>query len=136
MSEQLHDEKEEKEEKEEKQEEEKSWEEKYRRDPLDAIGWAVLLVWAGVVFLLENLGLLDGFVLSAWNLIFTGGGVITLVVVVIRLLVAEYYRPVGGSVIFGVILLAIGLGDWIPVWPLALIGVGAAMLLRAFRSRE
>ena len=46
---------------EEKGSEEKSWEEKWRRDPLGSIVGAAFLMWAGVVLLASNLGYLDTF---------------------------------------------------------------------------
>jgi low affinity Fe/Cu permease len=58
--------------------------------------------------------------------------------VVVRLSVPEYRRPVTGSLILGVVLVAIGLGDLIGagmVWPLVLIVIGAAILLRGFVRR-
>jgi hypothetical protein len=138
MSEQRHGEKEEKQEKQEEKEE-KSWEEKWRRDPLSAAGWAFILIWAGLVLLAENMGLLTRFErLEAWALVFIGAGLLVLLGVVIRLLVPEYRRPVTGSLILGVILLAIGLGNLVGeglIWPLVLIAIGAAILLRGFFRR-
>jgi hypothetical protein len=128
MSERQRGEKAEKEEK-----EEKSWEEKWRRDPLNAAIWAIIFIWAGLVLLAENLGLLLRFrPLEAWPLIFIGAGLIVLLEVLIRLIVPEYRRPVTGSVIFGFILLAIGLQslvDWGAIWPIALIAIGLAILV-------
>ena len=133
---------EEKEEKEEKQEEkeEKSWDEKHRRDPLSAIVWAVILIWVGVALLADNLGLLATlWPLEAWDLIFIGAGVLVILEAGIRLLLPEYRQPVTGSLIFGVILLAIGLGDlmaWGTIWPVALIIIGASLVLRNLTSRR
>jgi hypothetical protein len=53
--------------------------------------------------------------------------------VVVRLLVPAYRRPVTGSLIFGVILLGIGLGEvvgWVAIGPLILIAIGVGVLLR------
>ena len=135
MSERQHDEKEEKQEKQEEKEE-KSWDEKWRRDPVDAAGWAVIFIWAGLVLLGENMGLLTRFErLEAWSIIFIGAGLIVLLGVAVRLLVPAYRRPVTGSLIFGVILLGIGLGEvvgWSAIWPLILIAIGVGVLLRGF----
>ncbi|MFH1929597.1 MAG: hypothetical protein ABIK79_15705 [Chloroflexota bacterium] len=142
MSERNYDEKEEKEEKEEEKEEKegKSWDEKYRRDPLSAIVWAVILIWVGVALLADNLGFLAGLrPLDAWDLVFIGAGVLVILEAVIRLLLPEYRQPVTGSLIFGVILLAIGLGDlmaWGTIWPVALIIIGASLVLRNLTSRR
>jgi hypothetical protein len=132
----------EKEEKQEKQEEkeEKSWDEKWRRDPLSAAIWAGILVWAGLVFLADNLGLLARIErLDAWGLIFVGAGLLVLLEVVVRSLVPDYRRPVTGTLIFGIILLGIGLGDligWGVIWAVVLIIIGLSILVRGFLGRR
>ncbi len=120
--------------------EEKSFEEKWRRDPVSGIVWAAILIWAGLVLLAENLGVLLRLEpLTAWGIIFIGAGVILLLEAAFRVLVPAYRRRVTGTVILGVVFLAIGLGDVVSlnvVWPLILIVLGGAILLRAvFRGR-
>ncbi len=130
MSERPRDEKEEKNEKDQGD----SWDEKWRRDPLSAAGWALLLIWAGLVLIAINLDLF-GAGWEAWPLIFIGAGVIVLLGVVIRLLVPAYRRPVTGSIIFGFILLGIGVGQlfqWEIVGALVLIAIGVSILLSRF----
>ncbi len=130
-------------EKDEKQEEkdEKGREEKWRRDPLSAIAWAAILIWAGVVLLLSNLNLLDqfmGYRLEVWSLIFLGAGVIILLEAMLRLAMPQYRRGVIGSVIVGLIFIAIGGGGtigWGLVWPLVIIGIGASILIGGFFRR-
>lgn len=135
MSEQQRHEKEEKEEK----DEEKSQEEKWRRDPLSGMVWAAILIWAGLVLLADNLGLLAPLGgIEAWALILIGAGVILLLEVVIRLTMPAYRRAVTGTLIFGLILIGGGLGEmvsWNVMGPLILIGVGAFILLRVFWRR-
>jgi hypothetical protein len=135
----------EKEEKQEKQEEkdekeEKNWDEKWRRDPLSAAVWAGILVWAGLVFLADNLGLLIRVErLDAWGLIFIGAGLLVLLEVVVRLLVPTYRRPVTGTLIFGIFLLGVGLGNlvgWEVIWPVVLIIIGLSILVRGFLWRR
>jgi hypothetical protein len=125
----------EKEEKEEKGRGE-GWDEKWRRDPVDAAGWAAIFIWAGLVLLGENMGFLTRFErLETWSIIFIGAGLIVLLGAVVRLLVPAYRRPVTGSLIFGVILLGIGLGEvvgWMAIGPLILIAIGVGVLLRGF----
>ena len=120
--------------------EEKSWDEKWRRDPVEAAGWAVFLIWIGLVFLADNmkmdLGLWAG---EPWRLVLAGAGVITLVQVLFRVLVPTYRRPVIGSIIFGMILLAVGLGvltSWNVIWPVIVIVVGVAILAGALLRRR
>ncbi len=126
----------EKEEEKRHEKEEKSVDEKWRDDPLSTAGWAFFLIWIGLVLLAQNLDLLDSIdPLETWDLIFIGAGVIVLVQVLIRLLVPAYRRSVMGSLIFAIILLAIGLGDlatWQLIWPTVIIVIGLMLLLRGF----
>jgi hypothetical protein len=116
---------------------EKGRDEKGRNDPLSSLVWAAILVWAGLVLLAENFNylpeiVLDGQQMEAWSLIFAGAGIIVLLEVCIRVIVPAYRRGVTGSLVFAVILLAIGLGGWIgwnTVWPLILIAIGISILL-------
>jgi hypothetical protein len=137
----------------EKTPEEKSWEEKYRRDPLGPIIWGLILLWAGAVLLLSNLGMLDsllrrtiiaplwvGRLAQGWSLVMLGAGVILLVEVVIRLLVPIYRHSVVGTVILAILFIGIGLGDlisWSILWPLVLIAMGLIIVARGlFRSKK
>ena len=137
---------------EEKTPEEKSWEEKYRRDPLSPIIWGLILLWAGTVLLLSNLEMLDRLLhqtinaplwvvrlAQGWSLVMLGAGVILLVEVVIRLLVPIYRRSVVGTLILAIVFIGIGLGDlisWNILWPLVLIGLGLVIVARGlFRSK-
>jgi hypothetical protein len=120
----------------EQEKEEKTWDEKWRRDPLSAVVWAVILIWAGVALLAETMGFLARFErLDTWGLVLIGAGVIVLGEVVVRLLVPSYRRPVGGTLILAVVLVGIGLGNvfgWDVIWPLILIAIGVSVLLRGF----
>lgn len=142
MSERRHHEKEEKVEekdRDQQEKEEKSWDEKWRNDPLTAAGWALFLIWVGLALLAENVNLLDNLLLDAGDLILVGGGVIVLGIVLIRLLIPAYRRPVLGSVIFAFVLLALGLGDlasWKLIWPSVIILLGLILLLRGALGRE
>ena len=138
MSEQQYGEKYEKEEekveKEHEKEEEKTWEEKWQRDPLGAAVWAGILIWAGLVLLADNLNIPAGFRwFDPWGLIFLGAGMAMFLLIVARLLLPSYRRPIGGTLILGAVLMGIGLGmilNTALVWPLVLIAVGVGILLR------
>ena len=117
-----------------------SWDEKWRRDPVDAAMWAVILIWAGIVLLGSNMGWFDGFeTLPAWSIGFLGAGVIVFLAVLFRLLVPAYRRPIAGNLILAAILIGIGLGEvvgWVIIGPIVLIGIGAGILLTGiFRRR-
>jgi hypothetical protein len=114
--------------------EDMTWDEKWRRDPVSGAVWAVILMWAGLVLLANNLGFFADLAwFDAWGLILTGAGLIVLLGAAFRLLVPAYRRPVGGSLIWGAILLGLGLGDLVGAsiaWPLILIAIGIGLLLR------
>jgi hypothetical protein len=116
------------------------WDEKWRRDPIDAAMWALLLIWAGVLLLVSNFGYSTGFgSLPLWSIGFIGAGIIVLLAAAFRLVVPAYRRPLTGSLIFAAILVGIGLGEtvgWFIIGPIILIGIGIAALLGGlFRRR-
>ena len=128
---------------EEKSAEEKSWDEKWRRDPLYAATWAFIFIWAGIVLILNNMGLLTRFIpretVDPWNVILVGAGVIVLFKALAHLLVPSYRRPMFGTFILSVILVGLGLGGifgWAVIGPVFLIGLGLAILLRGFTRRR
>jgi hypothetical protein len=128
----------EKEEEKRSEKDEKSVEEKWREDPLSAAAWAGILIWAGVALLLGNLGALDNTPFQGWDLAFLGAGAILLLEAVIRYAIPSYRGPVIGTVIVGMIFLAIGLGDlgvWDIIWPIAIVLIGLSLLLRGVTRR-
>ena len=136
------DEKDEKDEKDVQKRDEKedqTWEEKWRRDPLNAATWALILIWAGVAFLLGNLGLWDELApLEAWDIVLVGAGLLLLLQVLVRLLVPEYRQPITGTAIFAVVLIGLGLGDtvgWGTLWPVILIVIGLGVLARGLLNK-
>jgi hypothetical protein len=133
--------------------EEKTVEEKWRRDPLGAVIWAAILIWAGLVFLAENMGWLENIRLKlsdrvpnidfihmeTWTIVVLGAGVIVLIEVAIRLLVPSFRQPLGGTLILAAVFFGIGLGNifgWEIVWPLVVIAVGLGILLGGFTRRR
>jgi hypothetical protein len=137
----------------EKSREEKSWEEKGRNDPITAVIWAMILIYAGVILLADNLGYLETWLtnlaaatnlpfladLPVWSVILLGAGIILLVEVLIRLLIPEYRRGVGGTIIGAFILIALSLGNlvgWTLVLPLVVIGIGLSILVRGLFGRR
>ncbi|HSG17127.1 MAG TPA: hypothetical protein VLE70_12510 [Anaerolineae bacterium] len=142
-------------EKELSKQEEKSVEEKWERDPLAALVWALILIWAGVVLLAGNLGAfdlmsefaerlpfgggadlpieVDFFPMEAWSVFWLGAAAILLLEVAIRVLVPAYRRSVVGTLILAGVFIGLGLGTWNCVWPLILIGIGLSIILRGFQ---
>ena len=132
----------EKQEKEEKNRNE-SWDEKWRRDPVEAAVWALALIWAGVAWLLSNYGVWNPILRRDdqwWAIVLLGAGLIVLLGVLVRLVVPAYRRPIVGSLVLGLILVGVGLGgitdNWVAIGPLVLIGIGIAGLAAAFFRRK
>ncbi len=122
----------------EKGPEEKNWDEKWRRDPLGSLFWALILIWAGIALLLNNMGIALVRGLEVWELIFLGAGVLVLIEIGIRLLMPAYRRPVGGSLILALVFLGIGLQGFVTgnlIWAVALILIGVYVLLRGLTRR-
>jgi len=136
-------------EKQDEKSQEKNWEEKWRRDPLNTIVWAAILIWLGVVLLIGNLGFFNalnqflsgGLVqinLEAWSIGFLGAGVILVLEVLARLMIAEYRQPVTGTLVLAAIFVGIGLGNIIGgavTWALILIALGFGIILRGVTRR-
>ena len=116
------------------------WGHRYRRDPLTAIIWAAIFIWAGLALLATNLGLLPpNLLIPGWGLVFTGAGLLLLLEVFIRLAVPFYRRPVVGTALLGIIFVGVGLQEvmrWELLWPLALILLGLVILLRNATRRQ
>lgn len=121
-------------------------------DALSGMIWPLILIWAGVVFLAGNLGLLERLEsslagipgagaspLGVWSLVFLGAGGIILLEVVLRLVIPTYRRRVGGRLLLAAVFIGLGLGNmanWGVVLAFVLIFLGISMLTRrAFRSR-
>jgi hypothetical protein len=131
-------------------------EEKYRRDPLGSIIWAAILIWAGVVLLLNQLGYLEqlkdllyaaqagwtrGFPgdFSVWGLIFLGAGVILLFEVLVRLIIPAYRKPVTGTIILAFVFIGVGLGNvlrWEFIFALVLIAIGLSIIVGSITRRR
>ena len=110
----------------------------WESDRTDAIGWALAFIWGALVLLAEgseftkDISWWDG-----WGVFFVGVGVITVTLALSRL--ATNYRTgkTGGGVIFGLILIGIGVGDMAPVWvwPLVLAVIGISILISALKKK-
>lgn len=127
-------------EKDEKEDEKrKGWDEKWRRDRINALLWALVLIWGAVVIILDTTGVMDDVGWwQGWAVFFVGAGAILLLTAFYRLLVPEHRRAITGNVIIGLVLLAVGLGNlisWNYIWVIVLIAIAIMILLRAFVPR-
>lgn len=120
-----------------------------QRDQLGSIVWAAILIWAGLVFFAFNSGWIDRlfdqgffnrmlpdglemFEPSVWSIIMLGAGIILIGETILRLLMPQFHRYIGGSLITGAVFIGVGLGNlfgWDLVWPIVLIAVGVSVLI-------
>lgn len=108
----------------------------WRQDRLDAIGWAAIFIWGGLIMLAETTNFAKGLTWwNGWGLFFTGAGIVVLLGTLIRQFVPGYHRSLAGGLIFGLILLGIGLGGWEWIWPLVLVAIGITIFISALRRR-
>lgn len=128
-----------------------------QQDQLSTITWSFMLIWAGAAVLAINLGWFDAlldcrfctrilpenmamFEPSAWSIIMAGAGVILLAVALVRILMPQFHRNIGGTLLLAAVFIGVGLGNffgWDLVWPIVLIAVGAGVLIGGLgRSRK
>jgi hypothetical protein len=122
---------------------EKNWDEKWRRDPVNAVSWAAIFIWAGLCLFAENTGWgPDTFSWwQTWAVIMGGAGAIFIVAALIRLAVPEHRRPITGGLILGFILMGVGLGE-LTGWGFGILGafiliaIGLIIILRGLIRRR
>ena len=118
---------------------EATWEDWWRTDRVDAMGWAALFLWGAVVVLASYTSFRDDFDWwNGWGVFLAGAGVIVLIQTLVRLRMPEYRSKWGWTLFWGTILLAGGLAELAsPVWyALPLVAIAVVILKDVFaRSR-
>jgi hypothetical protein len=104
---------------------------------LDGLGWGLLLILIGILFLADNFGWTHG---EEWFYFAIGVGCILIVGFLVRYFGGHSnHWAAWGRLVSGLALVYIGMaflygfGDW---WPLALIPVGIGFLVKAFWSSK
>jgi len=109
------------------------------RKRLEGLWWAVVLIWAGLIFGADSMGLLPQIGdADAWSWIFLGAGVFGVLGALYRVLSPNALNPSTWDWIWGSFCLIIGLGGFTTVkiaWPLILILVGMIVLVSALWRR-
>jgi hypothetical protein len=121
-------------EREKRQEKGQGLDEKYRRNPLGFVAWALVIIWFGVTMLLQNLDLFaDGNEDQQWAIFVWGAGAIFLIEACLRLVVPRWRRSVLGSFVWGAVLVVVGFGLWYDKWevvgPIIVIAIGVGILV-------
>ncbi|HSR19684.1 MAG TPA: hypothetical protein VLL49_02105 [Anaerolineales bacterium] len=113
---------------------------KKERQRLEGIWWAVVLIWAGLVFGADSMGVLPRFgSADAWSWIFLGAGVLGLLGALYRLSSPDAPSATAWDWVWAGIFLILGLGGFAALtisWPLILVLVGGAILVKAVGPRN
>jgi hypothetical protein len=113
------------------------WNEWWKNDRLDSLGWAAIFSWAALVVLATYTDFKDDFdSWDGWGVFFVGAGAIVLLEAVIRLLVPRYRARFGWTLFWGTVLLALGLGGMVSgAWYALPLAAVAVLILYDVRSK-
>jgi hypothetical protein len=111
-----------------------------QRQKLEAIYWGGVLLWAGLAFAADSLGIIPQIGDSdVWSWVFFGAGAYGLLLSFLSLLLPDRANPTAWDYIWSGGLFAIGLGGITTVdvfWPLVLIAAGAAIFGQVLFGRD
>jgi hypothetical protein len=98
----------------------------------EALYWAAVLIWAGLVFGADNLGVLPQVGgMDAWNWVFFGAGLLALVGCIRRLSLPDRAHPTMWDYVWAGVLMIVGLSGLTTLeigFPLILLLIGVALL--------
>ncbi len=132
-----HDEKQNEKEQEKQQEKGRGMDEKYHRNPLGFVTFAMLVIWLGVTLLLANAGVFGAEGTEArdsqqWATFLWGAGGLIILESLLRLAIPRFRRPVMGGFVWGAVGVGAGFGLWFGRWefigPIVIIAIGVAIL--------
>jgi hypothetical protein len=108
---------------------------------LDKIYWALALIWVGLVFGADSMGILPQIGgSSAWTWIFLGGGIAGLLLSLYSLSSPDYATPTTWDYIWSGLLIILGLGSFTTIniswWPLVLILIGVVSVANILMRRD
>jgi hypothetical protein len=113
---------------------------KEERKRLEAIYWAGVFIWAGLVFGADSLGILPQIGgADAWSWVFFGAGLYALVGALFRVVSPDLPAPTAWDYIWAAFLLIVGLGGVVNVdvaFPVILVIAGVAVLGNALLRRD
>lgn len=114
--------------------------EKKERQRLEGLWWAVALIWAGLVFAADSMGLVPQIgEADAWTWVFVGAGLFGTLGSLYRVASPDVPNPTTWDWIWSGIILILGLGGFTTLnlsWPLILITVGGIILVNVLWRRD
>jgi len=113
--------------------------EEQERQHYNTLYWAGVLIWAGLVFVLDSLDSLPQIgAAGAWSWVFFGAGLYALVGSFWRMSSPARLDPTTGDYMWAIVLMLFGIGGVTELdiaWPMALILLGGALLINTLRPR-
>jgi hypothetical protein len=116
------------------------WFKEFKEDrKQEKIGWAAIFFYGALVVLADTTGFASRYAWwDGWAVFFTGFGVIVLIGMILYLFKGKTGKAIW-NLVWGLIFLAIGLGDFLNfglVWVAILAVIGFAILKGAFPSKR
>ena len=118
---------------------EEDWDDWWKTDRVDAVGWAALFLWGALLVVAHNTSFRDDF--SWWDgsgVFFVGAGAIVLIETLVRFGMPRYRSKWGWTLFWGTAFLAFGLGELAsPVWyALPPVAIAVIILREAFAGAQ
>jgi hypothetical protein len=126
----------------EKQDEKRGgWDEKWRRDRVNALFWVAMLVWGAVVLLIgTSSNASEVWVQHGWSIFLIGAGTLIFLTSLYRWMFPAQRRSMLGGFILALVFIGVGTGDLVSwsdniIWVVVLLVIALGILLSAFRRR-
>lgn len=110
----------------------------WHSDRADSVGWGLAFIWGALVLLATNTGFGERYAWwDAWSVFFVGAGLISIAIAGVRIAATrQSEKPLAGMIV-GLILLGIGLGDFVVwFWPGVLLIIGLMILRRVLSPNK
>jgi hypothetical protein len=114
--------------------------EKYEKNPLGFMVFALVLFWVGVYLLLRNRHVFAD-TQQSWAYLFWGIAALACLEIVIRLMVPRWRKAITGRFVWAAVWTGLGVGmwtdgDWEIIGPIVLIAVALALVLGRLLPRR
>ena len=110
----------------------------WETDQLDTTGWGFAFLWGALVMLADNSEIsanIEGW--NSWGVFLAGFGFIAILIALLRLTAKRQHGKVASGLVFGLILIGVGLGDSLSwIFPVVFLVIGVYILRGVFFSQN